>query len=55
MSPTPLKMVIRFGDQRRVKCLSCKKFIPGGTDTWCKRCDISYVEYDSEHYIQKGS
>jgi hypothetical protein len=44
-------MVIRFGNQVRVKCPGCKKFIKNAPETTCPRCNISYRQFDDEHFV----
>ena len=50
----PLKMVVAFGNQRRVRCLTCQKFIPNAKLTSCPRCFINYQQVDDHHYIALG-
>jgi len=53
-SEVPLKMVVTFGTQTRVKCLHCKKFIPNAKLTSCPRCFVNYQQVDDRHYIAVG-
>lgn len=54
VSDAPLKMVVSFGSQTRVKCLKCKKFIPNAKLTACPRCLVNYKQVDDQHYIALG-
>lgn len=47
----PLKMVIAFGNQVRVKCPRCVKFIKNEPETRCPRCEISYRQVDDQHFV----
>lgn len=54
VSEAPLKMVVSFGSQTRVKCLKCKKFIPNAKFTSCPRCLVNYQQVDDNHYVATG-